>query len=410
MRILFLTQWFDPEPFFKGLPFARALKDRGHDIQVLTGFPNYPGGKVYPGYRVRVFQREIMEGIPVTRVALYPSHDRSPIRRILNYCSFAISASILGPLLIGKVDVIYAYHPPGTIGLPALVMKFVKKAPVVYDIQDLWPDSVEASGMMNNKIVSWLIGGWCHLIYRLVNKIVVLSPGLKNALIERGVDKKKIEVIYNWCDDVEIICEQENLDPSDQEVFAGRFNIVFAGTMGTGQGLEAVIDAAEILKARQQEIQFVFIGGGTEVSNLRKRAKSKNLDNVIFLDKRPVSEIGKILKAADVLLVHLRDKPLYRIVIPSKTQAYMAVGKPILMCVRGDAEMLVRKAGAGVCCIPEDPQSIAEGAYELYLMPIEELAEMGINGKKYYEEELCMPEGVAMFEKIFRDVLTQEKR
>ena len=146
MRILMLTQWFDPEPAFKGLTFARKLMERGHEVEVLTGFPNYPAGKLYPGYRLRLWQRESVDGISIVRVPLYPSHDRSVVRRAWNYLSFALAATILGPALVGRPDVIYAYHPPGTVGLPALALSRWFSAPVVYDVNDLWPDTDRIDG------------------------------------------------------------------------------------------------------------------------------------------------------------------------------------------------------------------------------------------------------------------------
>ncbi|MFA5276610.1 MAG: glycosyltransferase family 4 protein, partial [Candidatus Omnitrophota bacterium] len=201
MRILLLSQWFQPELSFKGLPFARELSMLGHEVQVLTGFPNYPGGRIYDGYKIKFFQREMLEGIPVFRVPLYPSHDNNPLRRIANYASFAFSAASLGIFGIKRPDVIHAYHPPATIGLPALFLHMAYHAPFVYDIQDLWPDTLAATGMVNNKLILRLVGKWCNLIYSQAAKIVVLSPGFKEELIKRGVSEHKIEVIYNWCEE-----------------------------------------------------------------------------------------------------------------------------------------------------------------------------------------------------------------
>src|SRR5678816_898792 len=157
MRILLLTQWFDPEPTFKGLAFARELTRLGHEVQVLTGFPNYPGGKIYPGYRVRLVQRERIDGIDIIRVPLYPSHSRSRLGRIANYCSFAIAASVIGAMLARRPHVIYAYHPPATVGLPALFLRALFRARLVYDIQDLWPDTVAATGMMSSRLAMRLL-------------------------------------------------------------------------------------------------------------------------------------------------------------------------------------------------------------------------------------------------------------
>jgi hypothetical protein len=195
MRILMVSQWFDPEPAFKGLPFAKALKSRGHDVRVLTGFPNYPEGRLYPGYRVKPLQREAMEGIPVLRVPLYPSHDASALRRTANYLSFALSAAAIGGFASGPADVMYVYHPPATVALPAMVIGRAHRIPFVYDIQDLWPDTLAATGMMGNALLLKAVDRWCRWTYRAASRIVVLSPGFKAKLVERGVPREKIEEI-----------------------------------------------------------------------------------------------------------------------------------------------------------------------------------------------------------------------
>lgn len=402
MRILLLTQWFHPELSFKGLPFAKELRDLGHEVQVLTGFPNYPGGKVYNGYKIKLFQREIMDGIPVFRVPLYPSHDNNALKRIANYTSFAVSASLMGWIGIKQPDIIHVYHPPVTIGLPAVFLHLLHGAPFVFDIEDLWPDTLSATGMLNNKMVMWLVDKWCRFIYSQAAKIVVLSPGFRDMLIRRDVPEDKIEVIYNWCDEDHLQTGVRNKALAHELGMAGRFNIIFAGTMGKAQALDAVLEAARLLRNKLPKIQFVFVGGGIDVNRLKEKKNEQGLINIRFLPRRPMSEIGDVLNLADVLLIHLKDDPLFRITIPSKTQAYMAAGRPILMGVRGDAAVLVEKAGAGLTCAPEDPQNIADAVERFYNMSREELDLMGHNGKKFYEEELSLSIGARRFEEIFK--------
>ena len=402
MRILMMTQWFDPEPTFKGLAFAKALRERGHEVEVLTGFPNYPGGKVYPGYRIRFFQREVMEGIPVIRVPLYPSHDAFAIRRIVNYATFALSAASIGAIAVKPADVMYVYHPPATVGLPATLIHGMRRIPFVYDIQDLWPDTLSATGMVSSRFLLGLVDRWCRLIYRAASKIVVLSPGLKDALVRRSVPEEKIEVIYNWCDEAQLRKTPKNGLLAKQLGFSGRFNVLFAGTMGKAQALEAVLVAAGRIGGRLPEVQFVFVGGGIEVDRLKGIARERRLNNVLFLPRRPVSEIGELLNLADVLLVHLKDDPLFRITIPSKIQAYLAVGRPILAGVRGDTAELVRMAGAGVDFLPGNPESLSEAVEKFYRMPRAILDKMGDQGRRYYENKLCLSVGVTRFEEVFR--------
>jgi glycosyltransferase involved in cell wall biosynthesis len=406
MRILMVSQWFTPEPIFKGLPFAKALRDRGHDVQVLTGFPNYPEGKLYPGYRQRLLRRETMEGIPVLRVPLYPSHDESAFRRAANYASFAISAASIGLFAVKPADVMYVYHPPATVAFPAIAIGWMRRIPFVYDIQDLWPDTLGSTGMMDNGFILKMMDRWCRVTYRAAARVVVLSPGFKSKLVERGVPPEKIDVIYNWCDESGIVKGPRDEELAGKLGLAGRFNVVFAGTMGKVQSLDSVLEAAEAVAVRRPGVQFVFMGGGIEVDRLRRAAREKGLPNVLFLPRRPFSEVGGILNLADVLLVHLKDAPLFRITIPSKIQAYLSMGRPILAAVRGDAADLVRKANAGLCCAPEDPDGIAETVERFFDMPKERLEEMGESGRRYYLRELSLAAGVDRFEEVFRAAAT----
>lgn len=405
MRILILTQWFNPEPTFKGLPFAKELVKLGHEVEVLTGFPNYPDGKIYDGYRIQPLQRETMDGVPILRVPLYPSHDKSATKRIANYASFAFSCSTIGAFSVKPADIMYVYHPPATIGLPALILYLMRRIPFIYDIQDLWPDTLAATGMVNSHAVLWLVDKWCRFIFSKAARIAVLSPGFKETLIKRGVPGDKIAIIYNWSDDSKIQAKGKDQALARELGLAGRFNIIFAGTMGRAQALDAVLDTAEIIAEKFARIQFVFVGGGVDVSRLKQKAKDLKIRNILFLSRRPFSEIGAILNLADVLLVHLKDDPLFEITIPSKTQAYMAAGRPILMAVKGDVSELVKKAKAGLTCIPESPQSIAEAVEKFFTMPQEDLELMGYNGRKFYEKELSLTVGVSRYEKIFQSVI-----
>ncbi len=398
MRILILSQFFDPEPTSKGMPFAKELQRRGHDVEVLTGFPNYPGGKVYPGYRVRPWQREHIDGISILRVLLYPSHDRSALGRIMNYGTFALSAAI-GSAFVRRPDVVYVYHPPATIGLPAVALRLLRGVPVVYDVQDLWPDTVAATGMVNNGAALRLLGRWCRFVYRRADRLVVLSPGFKAALVQRGVPEAKIEVIYNWCDEAVIAPNGHRATPLGAP---GEFTLLFAGTMGFAQGLDAVLEAARICATSVPRARFVFIGGGADRERLERTAAGTASSNVRFLPRQPMSEMGKFLAGADALLVHLKDDPLFEMTIPSKTQAYMAAGRPILMGMRGDAAALIQRSGAGIACKPENPASLAAAIAELASTDAARLAEMGRAGRDFYTRELSLAAGVNRFERVFR--------
>src|SRR5215831_15734998 len=187
MRVIFISLYFDPEPGqLRGLPLAKWLAARGYEIKVLTDFPHYPGGRIYPGYKLKFWQWEVMDGIRVLRVPVYPSHDTSAIRRILTYISFALSAATIGVALIGNADVVYLYDPPPTNGIASLMLKLLRGIPVVQSIGDMWPETVVESGMIRNqwlkRFANFVLGKWCRFIYRNSQVITVLSPGFKRLL------------------------------------------------------------------------------------------------------------------------------------------------------------------------------------------------------------------------------------
>jgi len=406
MRILILSQWFDPEPSLKGLTFAKQLATRGNTVEILTGFPNYPGGKLYPGYHLRPWKIEWMDGFRVCRVPLYPSHDRSAIRRVGNYVSFAVASAILGPALVHRPDVIYVYHPPGTIGLPALLLRWWFSAPIVYDVQDLWPDTLAATGMLSKGFAFGLIGWSCRLVYRRADRLVVLSPGFRKTMIDRGIPESRVEVIYNWAPD------QVLAPPDTESIRTGRrreFKVVFAGMMGRAQALEAVLDAALECAVTVPAARFVFVGGGVDRDRLEKRARELRLRNVEFVPMQPLSAMGAIFADADALLVHLKDDPLFKITIPSKTQAYLAAGRPVIMAVSGDAADLVKRAGAGVLAEPENAHSLAEAVRGLASLSIDERDRMGAAGRAFYRKNLSIEVAVDQFQRIF-DGLVKQRR
>ncbi len=397
-----LTQYFQPEPNFKGLPLAKALRDRGHQVQVLTGFPNYPGGKLYAGYKLRLWLREEMDGIEIVRVPLIPSHNRNGIHRILNYLSFGLAACMLGPCLIKKPDIVFVYNLI-TLGPAFRAIRMFTGARVVIDVLDLWPESVNESGMLRSTFASRILAWWCKHEYQAADKLIACTPGFKQNLANRGIDQSKLEMIYNWCDESSINVPVPDPTVSEELGFSNHFNIVFAGTMGVMQALDTVIEAARFIQVECPDVRFTFVGGGIEVDRLKTAASS--LPNVVFLPQMPPSEIGKVLANADVLLVHLKNVPIFEITIPSKVQAYMYAGKPILCGVRGDAATLVHLAGAGVVFEPENARSLVDAIRKLKSMMPSELRDMGLSGKRFYDDKLSFVKGVSQLESVFHDTV-----
>ena len=402
MKILLVTQWFDPEPTFKGLLFARALKDSGHEVEVLTGFPNYPGGKIYKGYKISLYKKEVLDGVVVHRVPLYPSHNSSSIKRVINYASFAVSSFVFGLLKVRRVDVIYSYHPPLTTNLSAIFLGIFKRIPVVVDVQDLWPDTLAATGMLRNQKVLSAVGSVCRFVYRRSSKIVVLSPGFKDKLISREVPEEKIKIIYNWCDEYAI----SNFIRSEVQLpLNDNLNVLFAGNLGFAQGLPVIVRAAGILKRNNIPVNVVFLGDGVAKSSAIDLVDEMQLDNVFFLPRVPMNEVGSLLSSADILLVHLNDDELFTITIPSRTQANLAIGRPIVMGVSGDAAKLVMDSGSGIVCKPNCAESLAISITDMANKTVDEREKMGLAGRDFYYKNLSLQQGVQRFINVFESVV-----
>jgi glycosyltransferase involved in cell wall biosynthesis len=413
MRIVFVTQWFDPEPgAMRGLPLARWLIGRGHDVRVITGFPNYPGGKLYPGYSVKWRQWERMDGVPVLRVALYPNHSQSALGRILNFGSFALSSATLGNALIGPADVAYIYHPPATVGLAGMTLKAFRGLPYVYHIADMWPESVVESGMLGHgvlkRVLTPAIGAWCKLMYRGASRITVLSEGFRDLLESRGVPRDKVEVIYNWTEE-EVFRPMTRDEALAAELgLAGTFNVVYAGNLGAFPALDTVIRAAARLR-EHSDIRIVIAGTGQKEGELKELARSLDTKNVVFLGYRPFTDMPRINALADVLLVHLKDLPFFATTIPSKTQVSLASGRPVLMAVAGEAAAIIERARAGITAPPENEAALAEAILRMRAMTAEEREAMGRNGFDYYKREMSLETGGTRMEEIFREIVESRK-
>lgn len=364
-------------------PLARGLLAKGHQVTSITGLPNYPHGRLYPGYKQRLWQWEERDGVRVLRLPLYPDHSQAAVKRSLNYLSFAASASVLGPALCGRADALWVYHPPLTVGLPAWWMSRLRRVPFVYEIQDMWPETLQATGMVADGRTLRLFDRLARFVYRQAAAITVISPGFKRNLVEKGVPAEKIHVLPNWAD--EETYRPLPPDPRLAEAYGltGHFNVIYGGNLGAAQALGNILQAAGHLRDLPH-VQFVLIGDGVEEARLREQASVMGLDNVRFVGRQPGEQMPHFFALADVLLIHLRRDPLFEITIPSKTVAYLACGRPIVAAVTGDAAEVVQQAAAGLVCPPEDPAALAAAVRHLATMPVATREAMGQSGRCFF--------------------------
>ncbi|GIJ09561.1 glycosyltransferase family 4 protein [Micromonospora andamanensis] len=407
MRIGLLTQWYDPEPGPAALPgmLAAALAGRGHEVQVLTGFPNYPTGRLASGYRMARRRDEIDGATRIRRVALYPSHDRSAMRRVANYGSFAVSALVSGTPALRGLDALWVGNSPISVALPMWFTRYVHRVPVLLHVLDLWPDSVTASGFLGTGRASLMIergmAGWCGAMYRSAARVACVSPGAADLLAGRGVPREKLLHIPMWAD--ETLRTHAGDLRADLGLRADQVVLVYAGALGEAQGLDSLIDAC----ARTSDPRFVCLiaGSGTTEDRLRRRAEAAGATNVRFLGQLPRDRMPALMATGDAHYVSLRRGGMSAYTMPSKVQATLAAGRALLVAAEGDAAAVARDSGAGITARPGDPDSIADALRELCDLGREKLELLGQAGRVHYDRVFSVAVGAERVERALREVV-----
>ncbi len=381
MRIILLSQWFAPEPAARVNALAAELSNKGHSVTVLTGYPNYPQGRLYLGYKMRLWSWEDHGKFRVLRMALYPDHSRSPIKRSLNYLSFWASVMALGPWLCGRADVVWAFTMHA--GLPALWLRWLRRLPFVIDVADVWPETLAETGMVRPGLLLCAAGAYCRLVYKQASFVTVQSQGFRDNLLSKGVSAEKIVVVENMADDAIYHPQEPDSEFGRAHGLLGRFNVIFAGAMGLAQGLPTLIAAASKLK-EIVDIQFVLVGEGSCIDDAKAMARRLCLENIRFVPHQPALLMPKFFAHAGALLVHLKRSPLFSITVPAKTQVYLASQRPIIMAVAGEGTELIERNGCGLTCLPEDPDALAAAIKDLYSQSPEQRAALGKAGRALY--------------------------
>jgi len=397
VRIAIFSQFFDPEPPWIPKQLATWLAEHGHTVTVVTGFPNYPTGKIYDGYKVKALQRERSGMIDIIRVPLLPSHSTSAAGRVANFSSFAASAATIGVAAVGRVDVAYAYGASATIGIPAVTLKMLSGVPFLLHVIDLWPESVVDSGMLPSgpvtSIASAVLDRVCRALYRAAGEIVVPSPGFQRALIERGAPADRISVVYNWADERVLPVPGDPMLARELQIDSP-FVMMYSGNLGPFQGLDTAIRAAHEL-SDLEGFRLVIAGTGIAEAALHSLAADLETKNVTFLGYRPKSEMPRLEALADVHLVSLQSSLAMSRNIPSKVQSLFAAGRSVLFVGCGDAADLISRSGAGWVCDPEDPTALASTIRELARLSPGERARAGAAGRSFYDANLSLEIGAA---------------
>jgi colanic acid biosynthesis glycosyl transferase WcaI len=393
MKILYVSQYFPPE---MGAPAARAAElsrhwaSLGHEVTILTGFPNHPTGVVPPEYRGklrRVVFREQTGGVDVVRTWLLPFPNRKAHRRMLNYSSFCVSAAATG-LFLARPDVVIATSPQLLVGLSGWWLARWKRVPFVFEVRDLWPESLAAVGMgAENSLLHRSLSKIAGFLYRHSDHVVVVTPAFEDYLVERWrVPREKISVVENGVE-TELFAPEpltgETANALRRELGAeGKFVISYIGTMGMAHGLETIIDAATQLQDTNPEIIFLMLGEGAEKERVIALANERGLNNLRFVDQQPREKIPGYICASDICLVLLKKTDLFKTVIPTKMLEFMSCARPVILGVDGQARTILEQARGGLVIEPENSDALVNAIR--YLAANRELArELGENGRKH---------------------------
>jgi colanic acid biosynthesis glycosyl transferase WcaI len=384
MRILLVTQYFWPERF-RINDLAEGLVGLGHELVVLTGKPNYPEGRFAAGYGFLRRSRERWGAIEVVRAPLVARGRGLGLRLALNYLSFAVFASLVGPLACrGRFDAIFVYEPsPVTVGVPALVMKAVKRAPVLFWVQDLWPESLAATGAIRSPRLLRLAAWGVKRIYAGCARILVQSEAFVAPICALGVPPERIVYYPNSAEGFyrPLARTAVRLPVALPE----GFRVMFAGNVGAAQGFETILDAAERLREHGR-IHWLVLGEGRRLEWVRDEVARRGLGATVhLLGQHPAEAMPQWFAHADAMLVSLRADPIFALTIPAKVQSYMACGRPIVASLDGEGARVLADAGAGVAAPADDADALARRVLELYRMPASEREAMGARGRAYFE-------------------------
>jgi glycosyltransferase involved in cell wall biosynthesis len=363
LKILFLTDNFPPEtnaPATRTYEHAVRWVAAGHGVTVITGAPNFPEGKLYQGYRNRWYAVEEMDGIRVVRVKTYITANEGFVRRTLDYVSFMLSAFFFG-LFQPRPDVVVGTSPQFFTVCGAWLLSVCKWRPFVFELRDLWPESIKAVGAMREGLLYRLLTALELFLYRRARLIVCVTGSFKRQLVERGIPADKIAVVRNGVDTAVYAPRPRNEALRREHGLAGKTVVGFLGTLGMAHALGSVLEAARLLGEQGRgDVVFLLAGSGAEREALLQRARGLGLNNVVFLPRQPKSAMPGLWAACDISLITLRDQPLFSTVIPSKIFESMGMGLPIVISIpRGEAVEIVEDSGAGVWVPPEDPEALA---------------------------------------------------
>jgi colanic acid biosynthesis glycosyl transferase WcaI len=408
-HILFISPYYPPEngaaPACVGETCIRLVK-LGHQVTVLTTFPNYPTGIVLPEYRSRLFQEEMRDGVRVVRVWSWVSPNKSFLHRIKWYISFAFLAPLFGGKAVGHPDIIIVQSPPLFDAISARILARWKGCPFIFMISDPWPEQAIQLGVLRNRLLIWLSERLEWSTYQRASLVWVVAEWVRDFLIERGFPSERIFLLPNGVD-TNKFRPMSQAQARAELGWDDRFTVLYVGTHGVTHGLVTILDAAEQIQDRK-DIHFVFVGEGSDKAYLVTQVKKRGITNITFMDVVPHSLVPSILAAGDLCLAHVRKMSGGLGIIPIKMYEAMACGRPVVLAVEGDARRIAEEANAAICVEPENAGELATAILQLYEHP--DLASMlGPKGRAYVESRFDSDRLTAVLESRITMLLDERK-
>lgn len=397
MRIAIVSQYYPPERITLVPMLARALAERGHEIRVVTGFPNYPDGKLFDGFRQRFGHDESDQGIPVRRVPLLISHSQNPLGRVLNYVSFGLSA-LSASRFTRDADVVYIYATQMTAAIAPAVWQRFRGQPYVLHVQDLWPESIVGANMLPkeaSRIVSRTISPWLRSVYRRSAAVVGIAPTMTRTLIQRGAPKTS-RTIYNWAENAG---RRETTADSQQH---GALRLVYGGNIGEMQDFSTVIEALALTRDLN-DVHVDVYGTGVLLEDVKGQAERLGLDCVEFHGWVDTATMAEAYDQADFSLVPLKDLPVFKMTIPSKFQASMSAGIPVITTAQGDLACMIARENVGYAASPGDPASLAVAIRNAHSTSAACRAQMGRQARSLYENTMSIDAALDALEEVLKD-------
>ena len=407
MHILFLTDNYPPEvnaPASRTHEHCREWVKRGHDVTVITCHPNFPHGKIYRGYKNRVWHSELVDGIRVVRVWTYITSNEGFFKRTIDYLSYMFAA-IIAAVFIRRVDLVVGTSPQFFTVCAAYIVAFLKRVPWVFELRDIWPESIRVVGAMKD---SWVLDALQRLemfLYRKADGIVTVTHSFKKELIKRGVNGDKISVVTNGVDLSRFSAIDKDVNILERHELVNTFVVGYIGTHGMAHELDTVVDAAKLVSERDElsSIVFIFVGGGADKKRLVERQRQEKIDNVVFVDSVAKNEIVSYWSCLDCCVVHLKASTLFETVIPSKIFEAMAMGVPILHGVMGESAQIVTDEEVGVIFEPENAEDLAEKILSFVSNPSKRslYGANGVRAGKKYDRTLLAEEMCSILEGLY---------